>query len=226
MGSMGVMGMAIRRVLGVTMVLMTCLHGVASSAAHVTANTTDPQSSTQALLDTLKSIKTAPDSHTALPEADRKANRSAFGAIDGYFNFDRLTRDPIEPHARHLTVAQRKRFDTTFRELIRLVAYPQAGSFLRSAKVTVKPGTVSGKVGSVPMHAYLAEEDLDTTAVFRWEKGAKGWQIVDVSFDGASLVKDYQNQFGRILDKEGPDGLLRKLEERLLSERKSPSVAI
>ena len=67
----------------------------------------------------------------------------------------------------------------------------------------------------VPVDAYIAEKDLDITTVFHWRKTAKGWRVVDVSFDGASLVKDYQNQFGRIIRKEGTDAFLNRLQARL-----------
>jgi ABC-type transporter MlaC component len=35
-----------------------------------------------------------------------------------------------------------------------------------------------------------------------------------VAFDGDSLIKDYQNQFARIVDKEGASGLMKKVDEK------------
>ena len=37
---------------------------------------------------------------------------------------------------------------------------------------------------------------------------------MDVAFDGDSLIKDYQNQFARIIDKEGVAGLMKKMDEK------------
>ena len=37
----------------------------------------------------------------------------------------------------------------------------------------------------------------------------------DLSFDGSSLVKDYENQFTRIIKKDGADALARKIQARL-----------
>ena len=39
-------------------------------------------------------------------------------------------------------------------------------------------------------------------------------RIVDVSFEGDSLVKDYQNQIARVVDKQGGAGLLKVLDEK------------
>ena len=43
---------------------------------------------------------------------------------------------------------------------------------------------------------------------------AAGLKLADLSFDGDSLVRDYQNQFSRIVTKDGAEGLLKKLDQR------------
>ncbi|MCK5689855.1 ABC transporter substrate-binding protein, partial [Myxococcota bacterium] len=43
----------------------------------------------------------------------------------------------------------------------------------------------------------------------------------DVLFDGASLVKDYSNQFARLIKKNGVDGLIEKMKKRLKKEEES-----
>ena len=44
--------------------------------------------------------------------------------------------------------------------------------------------------------------------------------VVDVAFDGAPLTKEYQNQLGRVIDKDGVAVLLRKVEKRRSEESK------
>lgn len=46
---------------------------------------------------------------------------------------------------------------------------------------------------------------------FVWAPIDGALRLVDVRYDDASLLVDYQNQFGRILAKDGPDGLLAAL---------------
>ena len=70
---------------------------------------------------------------------------------------------------------------------------------------------------SAPLEV-LVKEDFEITVTFHWMDSGSDWRIVDVSFDGASLVKDYQNQFGRIIDKEGAKGLLKRMVDRLQEE--------
>ena len=116
-----------------------------------------------------------------------------------------------------LSAAQKKKFDDIFPRLIRLIAYPKSGAFLKTADTTLKAHKVQGGKAQVPQYVEVAEEDFEVDVVYFWEK-KKDWLLVDVSFDGAPLTKDYQNQFARIIKKDGADGLLAKLDKRLKEE--------
>mgnify|MGYP001569520992 CR=1 FL=1 len=178
---------------------------------------------TDALIAAFKAVKPMPETGE-LTAADKQANVKAFADLDGFFDYDRLTGDPIEPHKKSLGAAQQRRFREAFRELIRLVAFPNSGTFLSAAKTTVKPAQVNGTSAEVAMHTALPKEDVEIDVLFHWKKSAGAWRIVDVAFDGASLVKDYQNQFGRIITKKGGDGLMDTLEKRLTKERSERKV--
>jgi ABC-type transporter MlaC component len=181
-----------------------------------------PEVRTQQLLDKLLGVKEAPEGG-ALSEADKAANAALYKELDGYFDYDRLSTEPIAPNKKAFTAAQIASFRKTFNDLIRLVAYPRSSTFVRQAKVTVKKGKAQGKRAEVVMHAALPEKDIETDVGFFWEEQDGAWRIVDVSFDGTSIIKDYQNQFTRIIKKDGVDGLLKKVSERLENERKDAS---
>ena len=148
-------------------------------------------------------------------------NEKAFAALDEYFDFDTLTAEPIRPHRERLTAAQRQEFTGKFRELIRLVAYPDTGAFLRKATRKLGAAREANGVQVVDVDLALPEEDLETRVSFHWKEVRGALRLVDVSFDGDSLVRDYANQFGRILEKEGAGGLLKKADERLAELRRS-----
>ncbi len=174
---------------------------------------------TQALIDTFKAVKPVKEGAT-LSAAERAANEAVFKKLDEYFDYATLTSEPLAPHQAKVSEAQRAKIQPLFQELIRLVAFPKSGSFLKEAKLTVKAGKQQGDAAEVEMHASLAKEDFETTVIFRWQEKAGFLRIVDVSFDGSSLVKDYKNQFGRIIDKDGAEGLIKKMSTRLEQEKK------
>lgn len=192
-------------------------------AAQVAMAADEPTSRTNSLLTTFKKVKTAPEGK-ALAPTDTQANQAVFMELDGYFDYPTLTAGAIEPHKNKLTPAQQTKVKESFTELIRLVSYPNSGTFLRDAKYTVKPGKKEGEKAQVVMHAEVPKEDFETDVAFVWEEQGGTYRIVDVRFDGSSMVRDYANQFGRIIEKEGSEGLVKKLETRLNKERKKQGI--
>lgn len=177
---------------------------------------------TRALIAAFMAVQPLPDTGgTPLTPEQRKANEAAFAKLDGFFAYDRLLEDLIGPHRQSFDTAQLERYRSSFRALVRLIAYPGSGGFFRDAVWELKAPQGKGEVVSIELHAKLPKQDLETTVTFHWKEMAGAWRIVDVWFDGSSLVKDYQNQFGRILGKEGVAGLQKRIDDRLAEEQKA-----
>ena len=176
-----------------------------------------PLKRTEGLIAAFMSVKSVP-ANTVLTPADKKANAKNFRRLDEFFNWGHLVGKPLEPHRKNLTTEQWDRCQIVFKQLIRFIAYPNSGEFFHEAKYTLKKPVIKGDLVEVEMDSELVEEDFEITITFHWMDSGSQWRIVDVSFDGSSLVKDYQNQFGRIIGKEGGQGLLKRMEDRLQEE--------
>jgi ABC-type transporter MlaC component len=181
------------------------------------ASTSDPVVRTNDLIQAFKNVKPTAEGKTLSPE-DQKHNDAAFLALDAFFDFNIFLDSMTVPFRAKFSEAQYKAYKTDFKQVIRFVAYPDSGAFLTQAKLTITPGAKAGTL-DVNLLAFLEEEDLETEITFHWKDMAGSLRIIDVSFDGTSLVKDYQNQFGRIIKKEGVEGLMKKVSERLKKEQ-------
>ena len=146
--------------------------------------------------------------------ADKKANQAAFTALDKFMDWDTLTTRPIEPRAAKFSAAQKKEFATKFKDVVRRMAYPDSGDFFREAKLKIGEATEKGEATVVPIDAHVVKDDLRTKIELYWSKKDGALKLVDVAFDGDSLIKDYQNQFARIIDKEGVSGAIKKVDEK------------
>jgi len=180
----------------------------------------EPQARTLGLVAAFQAVRSAPEGGQ-LSKADAKHNEAAFATLDGFFDYDNLVGDAIGPHKAKLSSEELTRFSETFVSVVRLVAYPDSGSFLTRAKLTHAPAKKVGARVQIVVSAVLEEEDLETDITFFWTRTGSVWRVVDVGVDGASLVTDYANQFGRILEKEGAKGLLGRLESKLAELRKA-----
>ena len=49
----------------------------------------------------------------------------------------------------------------------------------------------------------------------------KGYKMFDVEMDGVSLIRNYKKEFKKIVDKEGFDGLIKKIDNKLLKKKPS-----
>lgn len=176
-----------------------------------------PLERTEGLISAFKSVKSAPEGKELTP-ADKTANAAVYKKLDDFFEWDQLLGNPVEPHREKFSLEQLERCKAVFKQLIRIIAYPDSGDFFREAKYTLKQTAVMGDRAEVELVGELVEEDFEITITFHWVKSGSRWRIADVSFDDASLVKDYQNQFGRIIDKEGAQGLIKRMDDRLREE--------
>jgi phospholipid transport system substrate-binding protein len=159
---------------------------------------------------TFKKVK----SGDKLTAADRKANEQIFAELDQFMDFETLTGKPIEPRASKFSPKQKSEFTSKFRDLVRRIAYPDSGQFFRDAKMKMGAPVEKGPVTVVPIDASVPKDDLKTKLELFWAKKGTTLKLVDVAFDGDSLIQDYQNQFARIIDKEGVAGLLKKMDDK------------
>ena len=174
---------------------------------------------TQAFVDGLLKVKQVEEGK-ALSAAERDANNKVFAELDGYFDWAYLTSEPVAAKADKFSKPERDEFDKKFKEVIRLVAYPDSGAFFRKAKWAISSTKDDGgDKATVTISA--SKDDLDTKVEMKWRVVDGAVRIYDVAFDGDSLVQDYKNQMSRIIDKGGVKDLLAKIDKRKAELEKS-----
>jgi ABC-type transporter MlaC component len=149
-----------------------------------------------------------------VPAKAGPARAAAFAELDGYLALDELVTAAVAPRAAKFSAKELAQLKQSFREVLRLVAYTESGDFFRRSKLTWgKPRTAEAEV-IVPVKVTVTGEDLETEIAFRWRQVGGAMKVVDVDFEGDSLLRDYQNQISRIVDKSGVAGLQKAIDER------------
>jgi ABC-type transporter MlaC component len=181
----------------------------------------NPLDRTNALVDAFKAVD-APEKGQKPTAAQVAANQPRFLALDGFFDYGSIVDGAIAGREKAFSADQLKRYRASFRDVVRAVGYPGGGRFFKRATYTVSGGADKLGMGESTVNASIADEDFTVAVTFRWKTVGDHLRVVDVAFDGDSLVLDYKNQFGRILDKEGAAGLVQRLEKRLAEETAAP----
>jgi len=108
-----------------------------------------------------------------------------------------------------LTDAQKKKYQKAFGARFKHASLTQA-DFYRTTTITYGP---EEKVGNdVTVATTLTSKGEPTPVVYTMRREASGWKMVDLTIDGVSTVDNYRSSFAKIMEKEGIDGLVRRLE--------------
>ncbi len=109
-----------------------------------------------------------------------------------------------------MTEKQRKRLIGAFERRFRAAGTDQLDSF-RDTKIDYEPEEQASGGVKVPTRVMVQGEPTQIVYTMRQQK--EGWRIVDISVDGVSTVENYRSSFGRVIAKEGVDGLIQRLEK-------------
>jgi phospholipid transport system substrate-binding protein len=165
---------------------------------------------THKLIDTFKTVKTAPEGGK-LSAADDAANAKTFITLDGFFDFVTFSNDCLGPSASKLSPAQTKEFKERLVSILRKRGYANGGSVFNEG--VIKEGKPADRAGAtaVPLKISFPKQDVSLDVEFVWNKAGK---VVDLVLDGDSLTKDYRNQIAKIISKGGPEDLLKRLADK------------
>jgi phospholipid transport system substrate-binding protein len=110
------------------------------------------------------------------------------------------------------TPATRKKFLDAFKQRFRKATADQFTDDYRGTEVKYLPEVPAEDGGvKVPTEVVIKGEATHIDYVMRKESG--DWRIVDIVVDDVSTVDNYRSSFGRIIKKEGMDGLITRLNK-------------
>jgi len=186
--------------------------GIAAFATPVSAQATEtPQQVVQGIIDQLGN---ALDGHR---EELRRNPEQLIKVIDRillpHFDIDYASLLVLGRHAREATPAQRARFSRAFYNSI-THRYAEGLLNYTKGKVKILPfeGDLNAKRSVVRTQVLLDDgKSLSVDYVFR--KSSNGdWKAYDVVIEGISYVTNYRNQVDAEIQKEGIEGLVKRLE--------------
>lgn len=134
--------------------------------------------------------------------------------LEKYFDFAGITRRAVGPGWKQLSTAQQSKATDLFGEIV-LRTY--ADRFQPKEKPTITYGAVVELTAKrrelAQTVGYLGQ---NYSVAYRMEQQPSGgWLVYDIIIEGVSMVSNYRAQFEAILQKGGPEALLKSLEENL-----------
>jgi phospholipid transport system substrate-binding protein len=116
-------------------------------------------------------------------------------------------------HWRTATPEQRQRFIDAFYHSM-LSNYGSALAEFTADRMKVFPATAEPGKDRATVRTEIKRDNGDRVEVnYKMILTQKGWQAYDVSIDGISYVKSYQDDFGSQIDSQGLDAVISRLEK-------------
>jgi phospholipid transport system substrate-binding protein len=133
------------------------------------------------------------------------------------FDYNELSKRALAAHWEKLTKPQQADFVKTLSEMIEKNYTRQLRSNVEYT-VTYKKETVTDAEASVATTVKVSTKGKPTEAEIEYKlhKAGTRWMVYDVVTDEVSMVRNYKQQFNKVITGEGFDGLLAKLKKRIV----------
>ena len=152
-----------------------------------------------------------------LDQDDRRARIRAH--INTRFDFDAMSQRTLATNWKKATAQERDKFIHLFSQLIENTYIGKIEAYTNE-KVEYPGEKVRGKKALVETLIIAASADIPVD--YKLYKKGDDWLVYDVIIEGVSLVSNYRSSYQEIVKKEGFDGLLAKMQEKI-DELNNPS---
>lgn len=156
----------------------------------------------------------------ATTDAERTArDAEVTNILVNLLDFDELSRRALDTHWDTITPAQRTEFSSLLRQLVER-NYRTNLERIRDYAVdyTREEPTSNGVVAHTSAHSRASRREPPVEIAYAMHLVGSDWRVFDVVTDGVSLVHNYQQQFNRIITRDGFDALITRMRERLARE--------
>lgn len=149
--------------------------------------------------------------------ADGAAKEEMRSIVNGLLDYDELSKRALANHWGEITPAQQAEFVKTLRELIEKNYLKQLQTNL-DYDVIYKGETPNGADDasvSTLVKVRTKGKSTDTPIDYKMRKTGDRWLVYDIITDDVSMVKNYRQQFNKIITNEGFDALLKKMRNKI-----------
>ena len=160
-------------------------------------------------------------------DAERAARDAEIAPIVvGLLDFDELSRRSLDANWTTITAAQQAEFSSILRQLVER-QYRTNLERIRDYQLdyTREETTASGVVVHMTAQSRTSHREPPVVMAYSMHMVGTEWRVFDVVTDGVSLVHNYQQQFRRIITRDGFDALLTRMRDRLAHESGIPGTS-
>lgn len=137
-------------------------------------------------------------------------------ALHALLDYDELARRSLGDHFAPATPAQRTEFTDLLRQLVeRNYKKNLDNTMAYEVRYLGESATDGGRLVRTTARSRTHGREPPVNIDYSLHQVGAVWRVFDIATDGVSLVRNYRSQFHRIITRDGFDGLLRRMRDRL-----------
>lgn len=165
------------------------------------------------------SILKDPQYHDAAKKDEQR--EKMWEIIQSVFDFKEISRRTLARNWKHFGPEQQKQFIHVFSEFLGDNYLNRIQSEYKNQRVIYKSQKMLSGNKALIRTKILRENDIEIPVDYKMKARNHVWKIYDVNIEGVSLVNNYRSQFARILLKETPEQLIKRLKIKLARQKKN-----
>ncbi len=146
------------------------------------------------------------------PQNARERRAEMKKAIGSIFDYGQMTKLSMGIHWKERTPAEQKELVKLFETLLENSYATKIESY-NNEKIIYLKEDVEGDYAEVNSRV-ITEKGDEFSLVYRLGKEGNKWMVYDVVIEGVSLVSNYRSQFNRIIEEQGYNELIKKLQTK------------
>jgi phospholipid transport system substrate-binding protein len=136
--------------------------------------------------------------------------------LSDLLDYEELSRRSLGPHWEGKTEAQRREFVGLLQQLVERNYEANLERILEfEVSYTGETPGADGTVVRTEARSRTERRQPPVEITYTLHLQGSSWRVFDVVTDGVSLVRNYRNQFNRIITEHGWDELIRRMRDRL-----------
>lgn len=146
---------------------------------------------------------------------EEKQNRIS-GRVQRFLNTDSMARRTLGDYWEEATLEQRQRFSDLFVKVLEGTYLSRIGDYsdgvVRYQKQRVKDDKAI-------IDTVIVAGDVEVPVQYKMLYVDDHWQVFDLVIEGISLIRNYRSTYGEIIRREGFEGLLTMMEEKIQTQK-------
>jgi phospholipid transport system substrate-binding protein len=150
------------------------------------------------------------------PANKEERRKRIMALISDRFDFEEMAKRSLARYWAERTPEQRKNFVDIFSELLQASYIGRIEGYSNETILYPKED-VRGDYGAV--YTVIKKENMEIPVTYKVKLKEGKWWVYDVDIEGVSLVNTYRNQFAKIISQKSYEGLIKRMEKKLVEVR-------